>query len=276
MPLSALLLALAAAFVHALWNLLLARARDPEAATAVALVVAVVVFAPVSAFAWGLEREVWPYLAVTSCLQLLYFSLLITAYRKADVSVVYPVARGVAPTLVLLAGIVVLGYGTSWAQGAGVVLVGLGVLAIRGARRGANPGGVLFGLAIAGVIASYTLVDKRGLDYATPIAYLEVSMIAPAVLYATWVARLRGGVVALRSEVKRSSFVAGIATFSAYALVLAALQLASAASVAAVRETSVLVAAVLGALVLREPVTRWRFAGAALVAGGVAILAAGG
>lgn len=274
MPLSALLLALAAAFVHALWNLLLARARDPEAATAVALVVAVIVFAPVSVFAWGLEREVWPYLVVTSCLQLLYFALLITAYRRAEMSVVYPVARGVAPTLVLLAGIVVLGYGTSWAQGAGVLLVGLGVLAIRGVQRGANAGGVLFGLAIAGVIASYTLVDKRGLDYATPIAYLEISMIAPALLYATWVARLRGGVVALRGELNRSSIVAGIATFSAYALVLAALQLASAASVAAVRETSVLVAAVLGALVLHEPVTRWRFAGAALVAGGVALLAA--
>ena len=273
MPLSALLLALAAAFVHALWNLLLARARDPEAATAVALVVAVIVFAPVSVFAWGLEREVWPYLAVTSCLQLLYFALLITAYRKSEVSVVYPVARGVAPPIVLLAGIVVLGYGTSWPQAAGVVLVGLGVLAIRGVRRGASAVGVVFGLAIAGVIASYTLVDKRGLDYATPIAYLEVSMIAPAILYAVWVARLRGGVVALRSELNRSSFVAGIATFSAYALVLAALQLASAASVAAVRETSVLVAAVLGALVLREPVTRWRFAGAALVAGGVALLA---
>ena len=138
MPLSALLLALAAAFVHAFWNLLLARARDPEAATAVALIVAVVVFAPVSLFAWSLEREVWPYLVVTSCLQLLYFSLLITAYRRAEMSVVYPVARGVAPTLVLLAGVVILGYSTSWAQAAGVVLVGLGVLAIRGVRRGAG------------------------------------------------------------------------------------------------------------------------------------------
>ena len=257
MPLSALLLALAAAFVHAFWNLLLARARDPEAATAVALVVAVIVFAPVALFAWGLEREVWPYLAVTSCLQLLYFALLITAYRKAELSVVYPVARGVAPTLVLLAGVVVLGYSTSWAQAAGVVLVGLGVLAIRGVRGAPVRAGVLFGLVIAAVIASYTLVDKRGLDYATPIAYLEVSMIAPAILYAAWVARLRGGAVALRSEVNRSSVVAGIATFSAYALVLAALERASAASVAAVRETSVVIATLLAAVVLkraRDPV----------------------
>jgi drug/metabolite transporter (DMT)-like permease len=274
MPLSALLLALAAAFVHAFWNLLLARARDPEAATAVALIVAVVVFAPVSLFAWSLEREVWPYLVVTSCLQLLYFSLLITAYRRAEMSVVYPVARGVAPTFVLLAGVVILGYSTSWAQAAGVVLVGLGVLAIRGVRRGAA--GIVFGLAIAGVIASYTLVDKRGLDYANPIAYLEVSMIAPAILYATWVARMRGGVVALRSELNRSSVVAGIATFTAYALVLAALQHASAASVAAVRETSVVIATLLAAVVLKEHVTPVRLTGAVLVACGVALLAAGG
>ena len=274
MPLSALLLALAAAFVHALWNLLLARARDPEAATAVALVVSVLVFAPVSLFAWGLEREVWPYLVVTSGLQLLYFALLITGYRRAEVSVVYPVARGVAPTLVLLAGIVVLGYGTSAAQAAGVVLVGLGVLAIRGVRGDAT--GVVFGLAIAAVIASYTLVDKRGLDYATPIAYLEISMIAPAVLYAGWVARLRGGTVALRSELNRSSVVAGIATFTAYALVLAALERASAASVAAVRETSVVIATLLAAVVLKEHVTPARLTGAILVACGVAVLGAGG
>lgn len=276
MPLTALLLALAAASVHALWNLLLARARDPEAATAVALVVAVVVFAPVAPFFWGLEREVWPYLAVTSSLQLLYFALLITGYRKAEVSVVYPVARGVAPVLVLLAGIVVLGHGTSWTQAAGVVLVGLGVLAIRGLRRGADPTGVVFGLAIAAVIASYTLVDKRGLDYATPIAYLEVSMVAPALLYAAWVARLRGGAVALRGELNRSSVVAGIATFSAYALVLAALERASAASVAAVRETSVVIATLLAAVVLKEQVTPVRLAGAVLVAAGVAILGARG
>jgi drug/metabolite transporter (DMT)-like permease len=274
MPLSALLLALTAAFVHALWNLLLARARDPEAATAVALVVAVVVFAPVSVFAWGLEREVWPYLVVTSGLQLLYFSLLITGYRKAEMSVVYPVARGVAPTIVLLAGIVVLGHETSWAQAAGVVLVGLGVLAIRGVRGDAV--GVLFGLATATVIASYTLVDKRGLDYATPIAYLEVSMIAPAVLYATWVARMRGGTVSLRSELSGSSVFAGIATFSAYALVLAALERASAASVAAVRETSVVIATLLAAAVLKEHVTPVRLTGAILVACGVAVLGAGG
>ena len=132
MPLSAFLLALAAAFVHALWNLLLARARDPEAPAAVALLTAVVVFAPVLAFAWELEAEAWPYIAASSVLELVYFALLGAAYRRADVSVVYPLARGVAPVLVLVVGVVALGAETTAVQALGVCLVGVGVLLVRG------------------------------------------------------------------------------------------------------------------------------------------------
>ena len=107
-------------------------------------------------------------------------------------------------------------------------------------------------------------------------SYWNVSVAAPALLYATWVARMRGGAVALRSELNLSSVVAGVATFTAYALVLAALERASAASVAAVRETSVVIATLLAAVVLKEHVTPVRLTGAMLVAGGVAILGAAG
>ena len=104
MPATALALALTAAFVHALWNVLIARARDIESTTAVALVVAEIVFAPVAFFTWDAERAVWPFLAVTGLLQLVYFVLLATAYRLVPLSVVYPVARGGAPVLVLVGG----------------------------------------------------------------------------------------------------------------------------------------------------------------------------
>src|SRR5437773_586502 len=127
MPVSALLLALAAAFVHALWNVLLARARDPQAATAVALLTAEVVFALPAWAAWRVEAAAWPFLVASAALQLLYFALLVTAYRVAPLSVVYPISRGVAPVLVLLLGIVVLGRSTSPAQVLGVLLVGAGV-----------------------------------------------------------------------------------------------------------------------------------------------------
>ncbi|HEX5559375.1 MAG TPA: hypothetical protein VFX13_17295, partial [Gaiellales bacterium] len=97
MPTSALLLALAAACVHALWNVLLARARDPQAATAVALLTAEVVFAVPAWAAFRMEPAVWPFLVASGALQLVYFALLVTAYRLAPLSVVYPIARGVAP-----------------------------------------------------------------------------------------------------------------------------------------------------------------------------------
>src|SRR4051794_26891358 len=158
MPLSALLLALAAAFVHALWNLLLARAPDTQSATAVALVVAVVAFAPVAAFTWRAEADVWPYVLASSLLELAYFALLAAAYTRAELSVVYPLARGSAPVLVLLVGVAFLGTGASSAQVVGVLLVAVGVVLVRG---GAARRGVLLALAIGACIAAYTLVDKR-------------------------------------------------------------------------------------------------------------------
>jgi drug/metabolite transporter (DMT)-like permease len=269
MPLSALLLALAAAFVHALWNLLLARARDTVSATAVALVVSVVVFAPVTAAVWEADASVWPYVVASSALQLLYFALLVAAYTRAELSVVYPLARGSAPVLVLLAGVAFLGAGASIAQVAGVLLVSTGVVLVRG---GAPRRGVAFALAIGAVIAAYTLVDKHGIRHASPVTYLELTMIAPALAYGLAVVHMRG-FPAVRAAVNVSSCAAGIATFTAYALVLAALQRASAASVAAVRETSVVIAAVLAAPLLGERVGRARIAGACLVAVGVAALA---
>jgi drug/metabolite transporter (DMT)-like permease len=270
-PGTALAFALAAAFVHALWNILLARARNPEAATAVALVVAIVVFAPVAVAVWDVDVRVWPFLVGSAAFELLYFALLASAYRRAHLSVVYPLARGTAPVLVLIIGVVALGAGTSWRQVGGVLLVALGVLLVRGARLSTDSRDVLFWLPIAGCIAAYTLIDKHGIRYSTPLVYLELSMVVPAVGYAAAVAALQGR-EALRAEANPASFVAGLATFGAYALVLAALERASAASVAAVRETSVVIATALAAVVLKEPVGPSRFAGAVSVAAGIALI----
>ena len=271
MPATAFGLALTAAFVHAFWNVLLARARDPEAAAAVALLVAVLAFAPVAALTWDVRAGVWPFLLATGAFELLYFALLAAAYRRAELSVVYPLARGAAPVLVLIIGVVALGKSSSWGQATGVAFVGAGILLVRGFRCGADAGGVSFGFAIAGCIAAYTLIDKHGIMHAGPIPYLELSMLLPALAYAGGIAKLKGR-AALRAELGPATIAAGIATFGAYALVLAALARASAASVAAVRETSVVIAALLAGAVLRERVGPGRLAGAALVAGGVALL----
>jgi drug/metabolite transporter (DMT)-like permease len=268
---SALAFALAAAGFHALWNLLLARARDIESAIVIALITAEVVFAPVALAVWRVDAKVWPWLVGSGLFEIAYFALLATAYRRAPLSVVYPVARGGAPVLVLGVSVVALGHETSWRQAGAVAIVVLGILLVRGLRR-ADPAGLAFGLAIASCIAGYTLVDKRGIQHAGAIPYLELSMLGPTVVYAATVLRVKGG-AAVRSAVGAPAIVAGIATFVAYAFVLAALQRASAASVAAVRETSVVVAAALAALVLKERVGPVRIAGAVLVVCGVALLA---
>jgi drug/metabolite transporter (DMT)-like permease len=183
---------------------------------------------------------------------------------------VYPIARGSAPVLVLLVAVVVLGSSTSWQQVAGVVLVAVGIVLVRGVG-GGTKAGVAFGLAIGCCIAAYTLVDKQGIRYATPLAYLELSMIPPTIVYAAAVAAAKGP-GALRAEVNLSTVLAGLAVFGAYALVLAALERAPAASVAAVRETSVIIATALAGVFLKERVGRTRLAGAAAVVAGIGLL----
>ena len=257
--------------MHALWNLLLARARDPEAAGAVALLTAVVVFAPLVALQWEIEADAWPYVAASSLLELVYFALLGAAYRRAEVSVVYPLARGLAPVLVLVVGVLALDADSSAVQAVGVVLVGLGVLLVRGLGRPPAVSGVLFGLAIACSIAAYTLVDDEGIRFANAVTYLELTLLVPAIGYATGIAALKGR-SALRAELGPASVVAGVGMWVAYGLVLAALARAEAAPVAAVRETSVVFATVGAALFLQERVGPARMAGAVLVAAGVALL----
>ena len=271
MPVTALLLALAAAALHALWNLLLARSRDAEAATALVLALSVVAYAPMAAVTWDVEAAAVPYVAGSAALELAYFALLAAAYRRAELSVVYPLARGLAPVLVLTAGVIFLAARPSAGEAAGVVVVALGVLLVRGFR---GRRGVGFGLAIAGLIAAYTLVDSRGVRHADPIAYLELVLAGPAAVYLAAVLAVKG-VTPVRRELGPRAAVAAAAGFGAYGLVLAALRLASAASVAAVRETSVVIAVALAAPILRERVDRSRIAGAVLVAGGVALLSLG-
>jgi len=270
--LAAFALALGSAFLHAVWNILLARERDPEPATAIAICTSVVVFAPIAVVVSDVDRRVWPYIAVTSLLQLVYFSLLATVYRIAELSFVYPIARGLAPVFVLFVGVVALGTGATVAEAAGVCLVGLGIVLVRGIGGERDVAGGVLAVAIASSIAAYTLVDKSGIRYANPITYLELGMLPTAVGALALVSLLPSGRTRLRSAARPVPALAGILSFAAYALVLAALQRAPAASVAAVRETSVLIVAVLAARTLGERVSPARLGGAALVVVGVALI----
>jgi drug/metabolite transporter (DMT)-like permease len=269
-PADALALTLAAAVLHAGWNVFLRGSADVEARFALVLGLSVVLFAPVAAATWSVSWAVAPYVAASAAIEGVYFALLIAAYRRRELSVVYPVARGSAPLFVLLGAAVVLSRHVPAGAVAGVCLVAAGVLLVRDSGGGAE--GVLVALAIGCAIAGYTLVDKDGLRHAAALPYLEL-VLAPVALVAVPVVAVRRGAQALRTQMTVSTVAAAVAAFGAYALVLAALRLAPAPEVAAVRETSIVLAPLLAAVFLRERVGPKRLAGAAVVAGGVALIA---
>jgi drug/metabolite transporter (DMT)-like permease len=273
MPASAFALALGAAVLHATWNALLARERDVRAATTVALVVSVVLFLPVAAATWDVDGAAVPWIVASAVLELVYFLLLTAAYQRSDLSLVYPVARGSAPILVLVGASIAGATLGAW-QALGVVVVGVGVILVRGIEGDVDRRGVMLSLAIGATIAGYTLVDKEGIEHASTFAYLEL-VLAPVALATVLLQLATTGRRPLRDGLAAPAVVAGLLSFLAYALALAALELAPAATVAAVRETSILFAVALGALVVRERVSPARVAGATLVVAGVALAALG-
>jgi drug/metabolite transporter (DMT)-like permease len=251
--------------LHAFWNLLLAGSRDVLAATAVALGASLIVALPFAIATWGIDGEAVPWLVASGALEVIYFFTLTAAYQRAELSLVYPLARGGAPVLVLLGALATGVVPTGW-EAAGVVAVAAGIMLVRGVRGGERLG-VLLGLLIAAQIAAYTLVDAEGIQHANPVPYLLLALVPTAV-----VASLVCGRERLRREASARAVLAGCGGFLAYVLVLAALKLAPAAPVAAVRETSVLFAVVLAAPFLGERVGVGRLAGAALVVAGIVAL----
>jgi drug/metabolite transporter (DMT)-like permease len=268
----AVALVLVSAALHAFWNWLVADARDSHAVAAVALLTGAIAFAPVAALTWDVDGSAWPYIAASAALELAYFALLATAYERADLTFVYPIARGAAPVLVLVVSVAALDADVTGGEAAGVLAVTAGVLLVRGVGRGAARSGLILALGVAACIAAYTLVDDRGLRHAAALGYFEAVLLIAAPTYAVAVAATRGP-SALRAAATPRSALAGIAMFAAYAIALAALEIAEAAPVAALRETSVVMATAAAALLARERVPPSRLAGAVVVVAGIAAIA---
>jgi drug/metabolite transporter (DMT)-like permease len=270
---AALIFVLTSAALHALWNALVAGAKDTHVTTAVALTAGALVFAIPAALTWHVDAQAWPYIAASAALELLYFVLLAAAYSRADYTFVYPIARGVAPVLVLVISVLFLDAHVGLPAALGVIAVTGGVLLVRGVGgSGTDAVALVFALGVGACIAGYTLVDDHGVRHASAIPYFECILVLVAVPYVVTVARIRG-VAPLRAAVDRRSLPAGGAMVAAYVLVLAALERAEAAPVSALRETSVVMAAAGAAITGRERVPATRIAGASLVVAGIAAIA---
>jgi hypothetical protein len=272
----AVAIVLASALLHATWNVLLARAPRGLDATAVGLAIGLVVWTPVALARWRVDVSVWPYVLTSAALELAYFAVLTRAYAVAPAHAVYPVARGLAPVL-LLAGVVAGGARPGLAAGLGVLAISAGVLAT--ARGQADRRSTVAALPVAFCIAGYTYVDSLGLRHADAAPYLWLVMVPTcAVLLVERVAR--GGLAPLWARVRPDTVVFGLGVYAAYGLTLVALGLVTlrqAPAVAALRETSILFVIGLAWLAARRgPNPRPTVAtavGAVLVLGGVMALA---
>ena len=227
---------------------------------------------PFAVLTWDVDADALPFAAAPAVLHVAYFALLALAYTRADLSVVYPLARGSAPVLVLIGAVALLGESPRTLQAAGVVAVATGVVLIRGPR-GGDRAGELLGLSVGVTIAAYTVVDKQGVGHAAVLPYLLLLNGTSSLVYLGMVARLRGR--AVLDELRPLTALIGAGMVGAYGLALAALELGPASAVAATRESSILFATAFGVLVLREPVGTARALGAAAIVGGVAAVALG-
>jgi drug/metabolite transporter (DMT)-like permease len=284
----ALLLVLAAAAVHAGWNALAKRAQDPLAFLWSSVALASVALTPVGV--WAVATSGWApggewFVLATVAIHAVYFYALGRAYGAGDLSVVYPVARGLGVALVPVLALVFLDERLSALGGVGIALVVAGIAAIQVAARTAQPSigpgrrrpsrtaGLGWAVLTGLTIAAYSVVDKAGVARVHPFAYIAAMGVGMSALLAPFVLRrpdrvarewrTNGGAIAMASTMNLTS----------YLLVLFAFRLSKAGYVVATRETSIVFSVLIGTVLMREGGLGPRLAGAAVVLGGAACVA---
>lgn len=268
---------LAAALLHAGWNALVRRDADRNAATTAVAAGGVVVGLFLVPFLPPMDAAAIPFVLGSSCFHIVYYALIARAYRHTDLSVAYPIMRGLAPVIVTVVGAAFLGELVGTAEFAGIVVVAAGIVTLgldgwRGGRKG-----IAAALLNAVVISGYTLVDGLGARASgSAPAYTAWILVGGGVLTVAWNVYRRGAPV-LRATRQRAllGLSGGAMGFGAYAIALWAMTVAPIGVVAAVRESSVLFAAALGAVFLGERFGPARWLAAALVVAGLALVRLG-
>ena len=293
MPASALVLVVAAALIHALWNFAAKKAQGNQHFACMTALGVSLLWLPVVLVVgvdelpdWGWQA--WTATVASAIVHLAYFNALLAGYRAADMTVVYPVARGSGPLLSSLVAVALLGEHLGLGGGLGLAGVVGGILLMAAGptffSKGANHDpelhrkrklGIAWGALTGATIAAYSVIDGYAVKVLalSPILYdyicnlLRVPVSLPAVL------RDRAGFGPALRKQWRHALVVAVGAPTAYILVLYAMKLAPLSRVAPARELSMLFAALIGGQLLGEGERGWRIAGAAFIALGVAALA---
>jgi len=265
--------------MHAGWNLMAKRGHDGLVSMALIKAPNIAISAAVLLFTGLPAAPSWPWLAASVAVNGLYFYFLINAYRVGDLSLAYPVSRGLAPLLVLVLSLLVAREVPSAAAAVaiGLICTGIFVLAARRKATRQHQATLAWAAGVGLCIATYTLTDGIGARAAgTAIGYVALLNIFTGVLVCGTAAWRRGPAFAqaLRKD-WLNGLIGGAMMLGAYTIVVHALTRAPMAQVAALRESSVVFAAILGAIFLHEPFGGRRVAASVVVAAGIALLALG-
>jgi phosphonate utilization associated putative membrane protein len=276
---------LCGAMLHAAWNALIKSGNDKGVDTALVHLLGALVALPFMILVGPPPRGAWPYIAASLVIHSGYYIALVGAYQHGELGLTYPIMRGFAPLLVALTSGALIGEAPTLAAWVGIVgiAVGVGLVGL------AHPGQALhhrkalaFAFANAAIIAMYTVVDGRGVrasvvDDQGALRYVMTLFVLDGIAYPS-------GVWLRRSATQRAEIVAyalkrwpvaalgGSASIGSYAIALWAMTRAPVASVAALRETSVLFAALLGTWLLKERFGLQRAIGTGVIVAGVMAL----
>lgn len=263
---------LGAALLHASWNALVKASPDKQLDTVMVSASAGLVALALAPWLPAPARAAWPWLASSIAIHIAYFAFLAGAYRWGELSYTYPVMRGGGPMIVALAGVFALGEVLSWSEALGVGIICLGVV---GFASGAHDRrATLFAAGNAAVIAAYTLIDAQGVRVSgAAVGYILWFFVGNGVVITALGLARRGRAVPayLRLHWTRGA-VGGVCSLAAYGIALWAMTRAPVALVAVLRETSVIFAALIGALFLKEKLTRRRLAATGAVLLGLVAL----
>ena len=271
------------ALLHAGWNALVKSSADKALDTAVIHLAGCLIALPLLWVVGSPPRAAWPFVAASVLIHIGYYAALAGAYHHGDLGLAYPLMRGTAPLLVAVSAGLTLGETLSPLSWAGVLGVSIGVLALGLSRHALErPKAVAFALANALVIAAYTVIDALGVRAATAaggnaIQYVVALFALDGWPFALLVLGRRGPAVAWPYARARwpVAAAAAVASLGSYGIALWAMTRAPVATVAALRETSVLFAALLGAWLLKERFDRPRAIATAIILGGVIALRLG-
>ena len=276
---------LCGALLHASWNALIKSGKDKALDTALVHLLGAVAALPFALWFGPPPPKAWPFIAASLLIHIGYYIALVGAYQHGELGLTYPIMRGFAPMLVALASGFFLGEAPTSVAWLGIAGITLGVACVGLAHPGEalhHRKALMFAFSNAAIIALYTVVDGRGVrasvaDDFGALRYVMTLFVLDGIAYPTlvWLRRSADG----RREVVRYArqrwpvaMLGGSASIGSYAIALWAMTRAPVASVAALRETSVLFAALLGTVLLKERFGLQRAVGTGVIVAGVMAL----